>query len=128
VGDLRLRFVRTDHPVETLAVRVDHASGSLAYSSDTGAAFDGAELDPEGDGVDVVVVEASLSADQEGQVQHLSGAQAARLALAAGARKVVVTPVTPRSDPAARAAEVEAVMRATGSTAPVVVAADHQTG
>ena len=36
VGDLRIRFVRTDHPVETLAVRIDHPSGSLAYSADTG--------------------------------------------------------------------------------------------
>jgi ribonuclease BN (tRNA processing enzyme) len=37
LGALTLTFSRTDHPVETLAVRVDHPDGtSLAYSADTG--------------------------------------------------------------------------------------------
>lgn len=127
VGDLRLRFVRTDHPVDTLAVRIDHPSGSLVYSSDTGPALDGALLDPDGVGVDVVLVEASLSAEQEGQVQHLSAAQAARFATAAGARRVILTHVAPRSDPHQRGREVEAALQAMGSPVPVLIAADHQT-
>ena len=72
VGDLRLRFVRTDHPVETLAVRIDHPSGSLAYSADTGGALDGGRLDPDGTGVDLLLVEASMAAEDEDAVQHLS--------------------------------------------------------
>ena len=127
VGDLRLRFVRTDHPVETLAVRIDHGSGSLVYSSDTGPALDGAHLDPDGVGVDVALVEASLSAEQEGQVQHLSAAQAACFVRAVGARKVVVTHVAPRSDPAERGAEVRAELEAAGVSMEVLAAADHQT-
>ncbi|MEO6318435.1 MAG: MBL fold metallo-hydrolase [Acidimicrobiales bacterium] len=127
IGDLRLRFVTTDHPVETLAVRVDHPTGSLAYSSDTGAALDGRRLDPDGTGVDVMVVEASLSAQQEGKVQHLSAAQAAHLAIEAGARRVVVTHVVPGSEPAERRAEVEAVLTAGGALVPTLTAADHQT-
>lgn len=127
IGDVRLRFVATDHPVETLAIRVDHPSGSLAYTADTGANLDGHLLDPDGTGLDVLVVEASMPAGEEGRVQHLSGAEAARFALAAGARSVVVTHVVPGSDPAERGAEVRAALEAAGASVPVVLAADHQT-
>src|SRR5262245_5520144 len=36
IGGLRVRFSLTDHPVETLAVRVDTDGRSLLYSADTG--------------------------------------------------------------------------------------------
>ena len=127
VGDLRLRFVQTDHPVETMAVRIDHPTGSLAYSSDTGGALDGSRLDPDGTGVDLLVVEASMAADQEDAVQHLSADQAARLAVAAGARKVLVTHVVPGTSAEDRRAEVAAALGTRGSTAEVLAAADHQT-
>ena len=127
VGDLRLRFARTDHPVETLAVRVDHASGSLAYSSDTGGGFDASGLDPDGTGVDLFLVEATMPPDLEDRAQHLSARQAAAAALACGARTVVVTHVAPGDDPQRRRAEVEAALRAAGSGAEVLAAADHQT-
>jgi ribonuclease BN (tRNA processing enzyme) len=108
-------------------VRLDHADGSLAYTADTGAGLDGAALDPDGVGVDLLVVEASMPADQEDAVQHLSAAQAARLSVEAGARRVVVTHVAPGHDPAGRAAEVEAALAARGWDVPVLVAAEHQT-
>lgn len=127
LGALRLRFSTTDHPVETLAVRIDHPGGSLGYSSDTGAGLDGAALDPDGTGLDLLIVEASMDADQEDAVQHLSGAQAARFALAAGARRVVVTHVVPGSDPNSRRNEVVAELAALGASLPVLAAADHQT-
>jgi ribonuclease BN (tRNA processing enzyme) len=127
VGDLRLRFVATDHPVETLAVRIDHPSGSLGYTADTGGALDGARLDPDGTGVDVLVVEASMGADEEDAVQHLSARQAARLAHAAGARRVVVTHVVPGTEPELRRKEVETALAGLGSDAEVLAAADHQT-
>lgn len=127
VGDLRLRFVTTDHPVETLAVRVDHAAGSLAYSSDTGPGFDGSLLDPDGTGVDLLVVEATLSPEHEGLAPHLSAEQAARTTIAAGARQVLVTHVAPGTDPEARRREVEAALRRERSEVPVLSAAAHQT-
>lgn len=127
VGDLRLRFVTADHPVETLAVRIDHPSGSLAYSSDTGPALGGAELDPDGTGVDLLVIEATMSPEHEGQAQHLSGAQAARFAIGAGARRIVVTHVAPGWDPEVRRREVVAVLESEGVSVPVLLAADHQT-
>jgi len=127
VGDLRLRFVTTDHPVETLAVRVDHPGGSLAYSSDTGPGLDGGRLDPDGTGVDLFVVEATLAPEHEGMAPHLSAEQAARTAIAAGARQVLVTHVAPGTDAEARRLEVEAALRRAGADVPVLSAAAHQT-
>lgn len=126
VGDLRLRFVTTDHPVETLAMRVDHPSGSLAYSSDTGPGLDGRLLDPDGTGVDLLVVEATLAPEHEGLAPHVSAEQAARIAIAAGARQVLATHVAPGTDPEARRLEVEAALRREGSDAPVLSAAALQ--
>jgi ribonuclease BN (tRNA processing enzyme) len=127
VGDLRLRFTTTDHPVETCAVRVDHPGGSLAYTSDTGPGLDGRLLDPDGTGVDLLVVEATMAPEHEGAALHLSAAQAADLAVAAGARRVLVTHVAPGTDPVARRDEVEAALRDAGSDAPVLSAAALQT-
>lgn len=96
VGDLRLRFSRTDHPVETLAVRVDGDGASLAYSADTGPQWSFARL---GDEVDLAVCEATLTAGQEGLVQHLSARQAAAAAQAGGARRLLLTHLLPGLDP-----------------------------
>ena len=95
VGDQVLRFSRTDHPVETLAVRVDAAGRSLLYSADTGSAWYPGET---GADVDLMVCEASLPPDYEGQVQHLSARQAGKLARTLGAGRLVVTHVVPGVD------------------------------
>jgi ribonuclease BN (tRNA processing enzyme) len=109
IGDLRLRFSRTDHPVETLAVRVDHvrvdqqpggdgglAGRSLLYSADTGPAWDPGAL---GGGVDVLLCEASFEPAAEGRHQHLSARQAGGYATAVRAGRLVVTHVPPGVDP-----------------------------
>jgi ribonuclease BN (tRNA processing enzyme) len=96
VGDLRVRFGRTDHPVETLAVRVDGVGRSLLYSADTGGAWDPTGL---GTGVDVLVCEASLPPDEEGRFEHLSGRQAGAYAAALDAGRLVLTHVAPGVDP-----------------------------
>ena len=127
IGDLRVRFARTDHPVETVAVRIDHPTGSIAYTADTGGGLDGSVLDPDGTGVDLLVVEASMSPELEDRAQHLSAAQAARVAVQAGARRILMTHVVPGDDPSARRGELEAALDAHGTHLPVLVAADHQT-
>jgi ribonuclease BN (tRNA processing enzyme) len=95
VGDQVVRFSRTDHPVETLAVRVDADGRSLLYSADTGSAWYPGDA---GVDVDMMVCEASLSPDHEGQVQHLSARQAGKLARTLGAGRLVVTHVVPGVD------------------------------
>ena len=63
----------------------------------------------------------------EDRVQHLSGAQAARLAKQAGARQVLVTHVAPGDDPEQRRVEVESALRPEGVEVPVLSAAERQT-
>jgi ribonuclease BN (tRNA processing enzyme) len=96
VGDVRLRFSRTDHPVDTLAVRIDGGERSLLYTADTGVGW---HPGPLGDDVDLLLCEASLPVELEDTFQHLSGRQAGALAAGIGARRLVVTHVVPDVDP-----------------------------
>jgi len=89
---LTLRFSRTDHPPETLAVRVDGGGRSLGYSADTGPAW---SLEALGPGLDLALCEATFLADREGTAGHLSGRQAGRSARAAGVPRLMVTHVWP---------------------------------
>jgi ribonuclease BN (tRNA processing enzyme) len=118
VGDQHLAFDRTDHPVETLAVRIDAGGRSLLYTADTGPAWDAAPLA----GVDLLLAEATLIPEEEGRVQHLTGRQAGALARAAGAGRLVVTHVAPGVDREAQRAAAGAVFRG-----PVEVARPHVT-
>ncbi|MCD9623258.1 MBL fold metallo-hydrolase [Rhabdothermincola salaria] len=102
IGDLELRIERTDHYVETYAVRVTGPDGtSLLYSSDTGPGWSPAEL---GHDVDLALVESSyLDADELGDVLHLCADMAGAAARAAGARRLVLTHLVPGADPEAHA-------------------------
>jgi len=101
VGTLALRFSRTEHGPETLAVRLDAASGgSVAYSADTGPGWSMASLGP---GVDLALCEASLPPEREGSMPHLSARQAGATARAAGAARLVLTHLWPGADPVASA-------------------------
>lgn len=119
IGDISLRFSRTDHPVETLAVRADHGPWSIAYSADTG---DDWALSSLGPGIDLALVEASLDEDDADRVQHLTAGQAGRKAAEAGVAAVVLTHLLPGSDPDAR---VAAAARAFDG--PIAVAATNRT-
>ena len=88
LGSLGLSFRRTDHGVETLAVRIDGAGRALGYSADTGPGWSLAEL---GTGLDLVLCEASYSVEHEGTAGHMSGRQAGEQAYRAGARRLVIT-------------------------------------
>ncbi|HEX6239076.1 MAG TPA: MBL fold metallo-hydrolase [Acidimicrobiales bacterium] len=97
LGDLALRFGRTDHPVETLAVRAETGGRTLLYSADTGPDWDPGGL---GADVDLFLCEATLPVSEEGRVQHLSGRQAGELAQRIGAARLVITHVGPGVDAA----------------------------
>lgn len=97
IGGLTLTFSRTDHPPETLAVRIDDEVGaSFGYSADTGPGWSLSEL---GTGLDLALCEASLAPGHEREVQHLTAAQAGVSARAAGARHLVLTHLQPGVDP-----------------------------
>jgi ribonuclease BN (tRNA processing enzyme) len=102
IGDLELRIERTDHYVETYAIRVEGPEGgSLLYSSDTGPGWSPAEL---GRDVDLALVESSyLDAEELGEVLHLCADMAGAGARAAGARRLVLTHLVPGADPEAHA-------------------------
>lgn len=120
IGDLRLTFSRTDHPVETLAVRVDDTAGgrSLAYSSDTGPGW---ALRSLGSPVDLALCEATMPPGAEGMAPHLTGRQAGATAADAGARRLLLTHLWPTSDPDAHRRDAEATFGA-----PVELAALHE--
>lgn len=103
IGGLSLRFSRTDHGPETLAVRVEGEGRVLGYSADSGPGWSLAALGP---GLDLALCEATFLSDQEGKVPgHMSARQAGASARAAGARRLVLTHLWPSLDPAAAAVE-----------------------
>ena len=119
LGALTLRFSRTDHPGETLGVRVDGDGASLGYSADTGGGWSLSSLGP---GLGLALCEASLPPGAEGSVQHLTAAQAGADARVAGVRRLVLTHLQPGTDAERSRADAEAAFGA-----PVDVAAidDH---
>ena len=104
VGGLSCRFSRTDHPPETLGVRIDGDGRSVAYSADTGPGWSLAAL---GAGIDLALCEATYLADREGTAGHLSGRQAGAMAREAGAERLVLTHVWPTVALASIQAEAE---------------------
>jgi ribonuclease BN (tRNA processing enzyme) len=119
IGALGLTFSRTDHPPETLAVRVEGGGRSLGYSADSGAAWSLAAL---GTDLDLALCEATFLQDREDSLQHLSARQAGAMAKEAGTARLVITHLWPTVD--AGAARAEAAGAFGG---PVEVAAVNRT-
>ncbi len=102
VGGLALSFSRTDHGPETLAVRVEGASGAVGYSADTGPGW---SLEALGGGLDLALCEATVPMSEEGKMQHLSARQAGASARAAVVYQLVLTHLWPTVDPGRSRAE-----------------------
>jgi len=102
VGDLRLRFLRTDHPGHTLAIRAETGAGTLTYSADTGP---NADLAGFAQGSDLLVCEATYQEGKVGAPVHLTARQAGETARRAGVRELAVTHVWPTFDPQVTLAE-----------------------
>jgi ribonuclease BN (tRNA processing enzyme) len=105
VGPARWNWSRTDHPVETLASRVEVDGRALAYSADTGPAWELASL---GAGIQLALVEATMTIEDEGTIQHLSARQAGRTAARAGAERLLITHLAPPIDRAVALSEAAA--------------------
>jgi ribonuclease BN (tRNA processing enzyme) len=106
----------TDHPVETLSMRISAAGRSFAYSADTGPGWHLTSL-PE---VDLALIEATMRADQPGVAPHLTTTEAGERAREAGAGRLAITHLPPFADPTASQAEA-----ADAYGADVLVATTH---
>lgn len=104
IGPMHLRFSRTEHPVETLAVRVDCGGRAFGYSADSGPGW---SMEALGTGLNLALCEATFLKDQEadGVMLHMSARQAGATAKAAGADRLMITHLWPTIDPAASIAE-----------------------
>ncbi len=124
VGDQQWRCSRTDHPVETLGLRVDSGGRSLGYTADTGPGWSLAELGPADLGpVDLGISEATfLHGSPEQHPVHLSAREAGELARSAGVGHLVLSHVLPTGSVEAAVAEA-----AEAYGAPVDVAELHRT-
>jgi ribonuclease BN (tRNA processing enzyme) len=121
VGPLHFRTARTDHPPETLGIRVDAGGRSLAYTSDTGPRWGVADL---GTGIDLVISEATYPqrwaddpAGPDAPAVHLSGTEAGQLARDAGAGHLLVTHALPTTSAGEIRAEAEAAFGGTVDSA-----------
>jgi len=105
IGDIDFEFAGTDHPVETLAIRVESAGASAAYSADTGPAWSPAAF---GKPIDLMIYETTLPVAFEDQdIPHVSGREAGERATEAGVGTLVLTHIPPGHDAAERLAATE---------------------
>jgi ribonuclease BN (tRNA processing enzyme) len=87
-GEAVCTFRRTEHAAETLAVRIEAGRRVLGYSADSGPGWPLGEL---GRDLDLVLCEATYTAEHEGTADHMSGRQAGTQARDAGAGRLMVT-------------------------------------
>jgi ribonuclease BN (tRNA processing enzyme) len=105
VGPFAVSVVPVIHPVESYAMRLEHAGRALVYSGDTAPTPALAQI---ASGADLFVCEAAFlegPANPEGL--HLTGKQAGEAATAANVKNLVVTHVPPWGDQARALAEAK---------------------
>lgn len=102
IGDIDLRFSRTDHPPPTYAVEARADGRRLIYTADTGPDWSIDAFEP---GADLVLSEATYLDNEVPAPIHLSAKQAGEAARAARAQRLILTHLWPKIDPAVAAAE-----------------------
>lgn len=118
LGPFRVPLFAAAHPVETLAPRVEHISGVIAYSADSGPS---PQIVACAAGADLFLCDSTWLERQRPLPEgvHMTGAEAGRTAAEAGVGCLLVTHVFPRNDPTVVAEEAA---REFGG--PVLVAVD----
>lgn len=105
IGPFAVTTCRAAHPVEAYSIRIDAGGVSIVYSGDTGpnpALVDLAR------GADLALFEASFVGLDNPPALHMSGADAGRIARAAGVGHLVLTHLVSWSDPTQVLAEAQA--------------------
>lgn len=91
IGPFAARFARMNHPVETYAVRLEHAGRSLVFTGDTGPTDALVDL---AHGADLLLAEAGWAGGPEAAPDlHLTGAAAGDHATRAGVGRLLLTHV-----------------------------------
>lgn len=108
IGPFTITAARAAHPVEAYSIRVDAGDRSLTYSGDTGPT---ARLAALASGTDIALFEASCVGSDNPPDLHMTGADAARIATAAGAAMLVLTHHADWNDEAQVLAEATACFR-----------------
>ena len=109
VGDVDLRFSRTDHPPPTFAVEATHDGRRMIYTADTGPDWTVGAFAP---GADLVLSEATYLHDHIPAQIHLSAKQAGAAAREAAAQRLILTHLWPMID---RVAAIEEGSESFGS-------------
>ncbi|MGH8934365.1 MAG: MBL fold metallo-hydrolase [Egibacteraceae bacterium] len=108
LGPLRVQLFGAAHPVETLAPRVEHSRGVIAYSADSGPS---AQIVACARDADLFLCDSSWLERQRPLPPdlHMTGLDAGRTAARAGVGHLLVTHVYPTNDPVAVAGEAASV-------------------
>ena len=120
VGDIVIRFSRTDHPVETLAMSFTSDDKSIFYTADTGPGWSLSNL---GLKPSLVLGEGTLTeTTKDLRIPHICCRHLASEASKVEAERLVVTHIPPNSDKSVHLAEAKMAfsgiveLAATGST------------
>jgi ribonuclease BN (tRNA processing enzyme) len=117
IGDIELKFARTDHPPPTYAVQATAGGKRLIYTADTGPGWSVDAFEP---GADLVLSEATYLHEHRPAPIHLSAREAGEAARQAKAQRLVLTHLWPLIDPGLSAEE-----GAEAFGGPVTLAAPH---
>lgn len=107
IGDLKLRFATTTHPVPTVATRIEAGGVALVYSGDSGP---GGGLPGLAAGCDVLLCEATLLGErtEASYPYHLTASEVGEMAATAGVGCLIVTHIPPTGDEGRAVAEARA--------------------
>lgn len=97
LGAFSFGFIKSRHPIETMAMRIELGGNAMAYTSDTAPSDDLVHL---AKGVDLLIAEASLqeSVPKLAEV-HMTAEEAGQLAAEADVGRLVLTHLSPGLDP-----------------------------
>lgn len=95
IGDVRLRFAEVPHIPDTLAVRIDHATGSIVYGAD--CEVNDALVALAAD-ADLLIAECGDGPTPNPLSPHMSGGQAGEIAARAKVKQLLLTHCFPEHD------------------------------
>ena len=110
IDNMKIRFLKVNHPVETYAMRFDTDEGSLVYTSDT-YFFDDLVLFSRN--ADLLLAEATLlEVDKDKEpLGHMTSKTAAKLAKEANVNKLILTHIWPENDRLTLLEEAETIFK-----------------